>query len=318
MTRHTTMSAPALASGAEFDAIRSMVERWGDRARDIGDDAAVLRVPRGDALVASVDESVEHRHFRPSWLTPREVGYRSVTAALSDLAAMAARPLGILLALALPPRWRPDLESIADGVGDAVAAADTLVLGGNVVAAEALGLTTTVLGSAYTPLRRGGARPGDWIYVTGRFGGPAAAIAAWDRGEQPASSYRERFARPAARLREARWLADRGATAAIDVSDGFAADLEQLAVASGVGLEVELTALPLLSGLDDHAAAAASGEEFELIVTSPVALDTADFEGRFALPLTNVGRVTSVHGDLVFRRRGERVAKPAGYDQLSR
>ena len=94
-----------LGRGREFDAIRALLARWGDRAVGVGDDAAVVHVPRGDELVASVDAAIENRHFRDDWLTPREIGYRAVTAALSDLAAMAAQPLGILLALALPERW---------------------------------------------------------------------------------------------------------------------------------------------------------------------------------------------------------------------
>jgi thiamine-monophosphate kinase len=311
-------SGLALGPGAEFDVIRTMVERWGARARGIGDDGAILRVPRGDALVASIDEQIEGHHFRPGWLTPREIGYRAVTAALSDLAAMAAKPLGVLIALAVPESWRSGLDALTDGIGDALTAADTVVLGGNVVAAAALGLTTTVLGSAFAPLRRAGARPADRIYVTGRFGGPAVAVAAWNRGVAPDTPFRDRFARPTARLLEARWLVDRGATAGIDVSDGFAADLEQLTVASGVGGEVELAKLPLMPGLDDHISAARSGEEFELLVTSPDALDRTAFEREFGVPLTEVGRITELRGALEFRLRGERVAKPAGYDHFSR
>jgi thiamine-monophosphate kinase len=295
-----------------------MVERWGTRASDIGDDAAVLHVPRGDALVASVDEAIEDRHFRAEWLTPREIGYRAVTAAFSDLAAMAARPLGILLAVGIPERWRSELDAIADGVGDALAAAGTVILGGNIVSAPGLSLTTTVLGSAFSPLRRSGAKPGDRLYVTGRLGGPAAAILAWEQGRAPAAAHRERFARPIARLREARWLADRSATAAIDISDGFAADLQHLVMASGVGADVELGMVPLAAGVGDAVAAAASGEEFELVVASRDALDTDAFEEQFSLPLTEVGRVTGQSGELVFTLRGQRVAKPAGYDHLSR
>src|SRR4051794_31527869 len=108
MVTNGMSSGQSLGAGLEFEAIRAMIARWGDRASGIGDDAAVLRVPRGDALVASVDTSIENRHFRPEWLTPREIGYRAVTAALSDLAAMAASPLGVLVALALPERWHAE------------------------------------------------------------------------------------------------------------------------------------------------------------------------------------------------------------------
>ena len=166
----------ALGPGREFDAIRAMVERWGSRARGIGDDAAIITMPRGDALIASVDSSVEGRHFRRGWLSPREIGCRAVVAALSDLAAMAARPLGVLVALAVPVSWRSDLTAIADGIGNAVERARTVILGGNLSDAGELSITTTVLGSAFAPLTRAGARVGDRVYVTGRLGGPGSVL----------------------------------------------------------------------------------------------------------------------------------------------
>ena len=317
MTDRASRTHLALGPGAEFDAIRVLLGRWGDRAVGIGDDAAVVRVPRGDALVASVDTAIEGQHFRTDWITLREIGYRAVTAALSDLAAMAAQPLGVLIAAALPAGRQGSLNDLADGIGDAVDAARTSILGGNVSAAGALSLTTTVLGAAFAPLGRSGLRPGDRLYVTGRLGGPAAAVAAWRQGATPAAEHRARFARPAARLREARWLADRGAVAAIDVSDGLAADAEHLALASGVGIDVDLSLLPMVAGVTDPVSAAASGEEYELLVGFRTALDSADFERTFDLPLTAIGRATSRDEGILFRRGDERVAKPSGYDHLS-
>ena len=137
-----------LGPGAEFDAIRQMLDRWGDRAVGIGNDAAVVRLPRGDSLVASVDAAVEGQHFRREWLEPREIGYRAVTAALSDLAASAAAPIGVLIALELPGSWLADLNALADGIGEAVDVAKAHILGGNVSNAERLSITTTALGSA--------------------------------------------------------------------------------------------------------------------------------------------------------------------------
>lgn len=320
MSSEAKWPALPLGRGREFDAIRTLLGRWGDRAVGVGDDAAVVRVPRGDALVASVDTAIENRHFRDDWLTPREIGYRAVTAALSDLAAMAAQPLGILLALALPERWSTHLPAIADGVGDAIAAAGTTILGGNLASAELLCLTTTVLGAAFAPLRRSGLQPGDSIYVTGRLGGPGAAVAAWNSGHRLHDEHRQRFAHPVARLREARWLADRGANAAIDISDGLAADLEHLAAASAVGLDIDLDLLPMLDGVNGPVAAASSGEEYELVVGAPgdASLDASEFERTFGIPLTAIGRAVPRESGLVFRRGAERVAKPSGYDHLSR
>src|SRR5262245_53723692 len=167
---------PPFAAGAEFDAIRSILRRLGPRAKGIGDDAAVLTVPRGDSLVASVDSVVEGKHFGPGWLTPREIARRAVVAALSDLAAMAARPLGVLVAMAIPEVWRAELDALTDGIPDAVSNAHTYVLGGNLSDGFELSITTTVLGSAFAPLARSSSRVGDRVYVTGRLGAPRAAI----------------------------------------------------------------------------------------------------------------------------------------------
>ena len=251
----------ALGPGQEFDAIRQLIARWGTRAVEIGDDAAILRVPRGDGLVASIDSAVEGRHFRAGWLTPREIGYRAVAAALSDLAAMAARPLGVLVAIVAPATWRDRLAEIADGIGDAVDVARTHIRGGNLSGGSELSITTTVLGHAFAPLTRTGARAEDFVYVTGRFGGAGAALALLGAGEA-ADDYHDRFARPVPRIAEARWLADHGASAAIDVSDGLVADLGHIAAASGVGVELDAERVPRFPGVD-VGLALRSGEEYE-------------------------------------------------------
>lgn len=306
----------ALGAGAEFDAIRAMIARWGPRARGLGDDAAVLQVPRGDALVASVDSAIEGQHFRREWLSAREIGYRAVAAALSDLAAMAARPLGVLVALAIPAEWRPDLDELAEGIGEAAAANAAPIVGGNTTAGDELSITTTVLGSAFSVLRRDAVRDGDSVYVTGRFGGPGAALRALRAGEKPDREHRARLAHPSPRIREARWLAERGAHAAIDVSDGLAADLGHLAAASRVSIEVDLDCVPRVSSvvpLD----AAASGEEYELVVATAAALDPVEFERAFGIPLTLIGRARAGEARVVLSQDGARVANPPGYDHLS-
>ncbi|MFL5577881.1 MAG: AIR synthase related protein, partial [Gemmatimonadaceae bacterium] len=159
MSGGRAVSVP-LGPGREFDAVRDMLRRWGAAASGVGDDCAVLDVPAGERLCVSTDASVEGVHFRAGWLTPREIGWRAAAAALSDLAAAGAAPLGLLLAVSVPARWRPDLGELADGVGAAARAAGAPIVGGDTTgaAADALSLTVTVLGSAVRPLGRGGAR----------------------------------------------------------------------------------------------------------------------------------------------------------------
>jgi thiamine-monophosphate kinase len=306
-----------LGPGREFDVIRTLLGRWGDRARGVGDDAAILDVPPGESLVVSTDSSVEDRHFRRAWLSPEEIGFRATAAALSDLAAMGAAPLGIIIAMAVPESWRESLGGIADGIGEAASRSAAPIVGGDLSGGRELSIMVTVLGSAVAPLRRSGARVGDRICVTGRLGGPSRAIAELSAGRAPDARSFARFARPEPRIAEARWLAARGATAAIDVSDGVVADAAHLAAASAVGIHIDLDRLPCEPGVD-CLAAAASGEEYELLVALPPSAAVHDFEALFRLPLTEIGRVVAapVPGVTTFHR-GASVAPPRGYDHFS-
>ena len=311
-----TQDLVELGAGREFDAIRQMVARWGDRTRGIGDDATVVDLPRGDALVASVDSAIEDVHFRRGWLTAREIGYRAAAAALSDLAAMGAAPVGMLLAIAVPDAWRPDLMGIADGVGDVAGRWKVPILGGNTTRGGELSITTTVLGSVYGPLRRSGVKPGDRLYVTGRLGASGAALRALLDNAEPDRRHREKFARPQPRIEEARWLAAMGATAAIDVSDGLVADLGHLAAASSVRIEMDLDHIPVAEGVAPKDAAA-SGEEYELVVSAPEPLDLEAFVAAFRLPLTPIADAVAGDPGVEVRRKGRRVANPSGHDHFS-
>jgi len=304
-----------MGTGAEFDAIREMIAHWGTRARGIGDDAAVIDVPRGDRLVASVDTAVENRHFRAEWLTPREISYRAVAAALSDLAAMAARPLGVLVAMTVPERWRDRLPQLADGIGDALDIVGTTIRGGNLSDGSELSITTTVFGSAFAPLRRAGAKPGEHVYVTGALGAPATALRLFGEGKS-AGEYRERFAHPVPRIGEAIWLADRGASAAIDVSDGLVADVAHLATASGVCIELDASRVPRFSDVAVETALAGA-EEYELVITAAMELDVGEFAQRFSLPLTRIGAVTPMIAGRPVVVHGAKIDDVRGYDHFS-
>ncbi len=309
----------ALGPGREFDVIRDLVRRWGTAAHGIGDDAAVLDVPAGARLVASTDATVERVHFRRDWLSPAEIGYRAATAALSDLAAMAASPLAMLVALVVPESWRYVVGELGDGLGEAARSFGAPITGGNLTGGSELAITVTVLGSATHVLHRDGAKPGDSLYVTGTLGGPGAALRAWERGQAPRDEHRARFARPSARIREAEWLAAHGAHAAIDVSDGLLADARHLAIASGVAACLELDAVPRVAAVAPDEALG-SGEEYEILVAAP-RLDEHAFAKAFGLPLTRVGGVEPRGAEpagVRVRSRGTFVDLPAGHDHFSR
>jgi thiamine-monophosphate kinase len=305
-----------LGPGREFDLVRVMMARWGDRARGIGDDATSLDLPPGEQLVVSTDTSLEDVHFRREWLSPEEIGWRATAAALSDLAAMAAKPLGVLVAVTLPPPWLDELGALADGIAAAASAAGAPIVGGDLTNGAPLALTLTVLGTTAAPLRRSGAQPGDTLWVTGQLGGPALAIAAWSEGRQPTPEARARFARPVPRIREAQWLAAAGATAGIDISDGLGGDAAHLAAASGVRITIEADAVPRIAGAD-VSTAQRSGEEYELLVTTRKSFDAVAFQRTFGVSLTRIGAVEQGDAGVDLLIGGERVASPAGYDHFS-
>jgi len=303
-----------LGPGREFDLVRTLLAEWGKAAQRIGDDAAILEVPTGERLVVSTDTSVEGVHFRRDWLNSFEIGYRSTAAALSDLAAMAARPLGVLIALTLPDDNKQAAREIATGIREGAAAVMCPIVGGDLSAGKSLSLTITALGTAARPLTRSGAKPGQSVYVTGRLGGPAAAVRAWLAGRQPSEAQRARFACPIPRIDAAIGLSERGATSGIDISDGLAADLGHIAAASKVAIELDAERIPTFDGVSPLQAAA-SGEEYEIVVTAP-SLDARQFAEEFGLDLTEVGRVVAGPAGVTLMEGGRPVSTPAGFDHF--
>ena len=288
-----------------------------------GDDAAVLQ----GGWVLSTDLCVEDVHFRRSWLSDSEIGYRAASAALSDLAAMASTPLGLLVSIAVPEGEDVDLHALQDGVAEAAQALGAAILGGDLSRSPGpLMLDVTVLGRTLWPVLRNGAEPGDEVWVTGRLGASAAAVHAWQHGREPSAEARAAFARPAPRIEEACCLVEQEIVDALmDISDGLAGDAGHIAAASGVKIVLEADVIPVadaaLAALGPEGAlevALHGGEDYELLfVTDPGVVDVAYFEDRFGLDLTRVGRV--FEGEGVWLDRGDGDARPlerAGFDHF--
>ena len=312
-----------LGPGAEFDRIRALAARWAGRARGLGDDCAFLDAG-GERLAVSLDLSVEGVHFTREWLTPAEIGYRAAASALSDLAAVAAEPFALLLALALPAgEPRATLDGLADGVADAAADCGATIVGGDLSRADGIVIDCCVIGRAPAEVRRRGARPGDALVVTGALGGPLAALLEWRAGREPPAAARERFARPASRHGAARFLAVHRARAMIDVSDGLAGDLGHLLAASGVGASLAVERLPVLPAAAEVAArhgesawslAARSGEEYELLAAVPPDA-VAEVVADSPVPVTVIGAIEAEPG-VRATDRGRPVALPGGFNHF--
>lgn len=306
----------AFGPGEEFRFIRRLIRRLGPLAVGIGDDAALLNVPRDNMVAISTDTSTENVHFRREWLALDEIGYRATTAALSDLAAMGASGAGILLALCTRRESRADLDLLADGIARAVTAAGVKVYGGDTTIGDNLSLTVTVFGNVRDPMRRDAARAGHHVYLTGVLGGPGAAVRALKSEVEPVPIWRDRFARPHARIREGRWLAGRGARSAIDISDGLVADAAHVAAASNVRIAIDIGRVPRVERTS-AVEAACSGEEYELLVTSAIPIDCDAFSQRFGIPLTEIGDVVDGAPGVAVTLNGSAVTQDlAGFDHF--
>jgi thiamine-monophosphate kinase len=297
---------PTLGPGVEFDRIRGFLEgrASADHVRvGPGDDAAVL----AHGIVLSSDLSMEGVHFRLDWMDPVEAGFRATAAALSDLAAMAARPLGVLASVAVPAPGTL-ATSLMAGVREATQTAGTVLLGGDLTRSSGPAVVDVmVVGHTLSPLLRTGARPGDELWVTGTVGASTAAVEAWLAGRTPAPEARQAHVRPVPRLAEGVWLLEAlGARAGLDLSDGIAGDAGHLAAASGVRVILEGQAVVSVAhrepGEEESRALARAlhgGEDYELLVALPPGAGAArveEFRQRFDLSLTRVGKVVAGEG----------------------
>jgi thiamine-monophosphate kinase len=314
-----------LARPGEFELIERFTRPFtrGEGVRvGIGDDAAVLRLSPGEELVATVDAVVEGVHFTRRF-TPEEIGWKALAVNLSDLAAMGARPLWALVALATPPAADPArLVRIGRGIAACARRHGTSVVGGNVTAARELSLTVTVLGAVRRgrALLRSGARPGDLLVVSGTLGDASLGIRP---GSAAGPVARQRRPRPRLALGRA---AVGIARAAVDLSDGLLQDLGHLCAASGVGARVEVDRLPLSAAYraatrrsrDPLLGALSGGEDYELLLAVPPsrveALRAA--ARRVRTPVTVVGALEARRGVRVVG--GGRLLHPrqAGHDHL--
>ncbi|HEX2092254.1 MAG TPA: thiamine-phosphate kinase [Longimicrobiaceae bacterium] len=315
-----------LAGDGEFDLIRRFFARSPPVPRpDVwvgpGDDCAVVV---GGGIALSTDMSVEGVHFRRDWLSFREIGFRAAAAALSDLAAMAARPIGVLVSLALPDgdAAGPAVE-VMNGVRAVTEAVGGTVLGGDVTRSPGpLVVDVTVVGEAVRPVLRSGAEPGDEVWVTGELGASALAVGRLLRGETPPPGARERFARPVPRVREALWLRERGVLKAmVDLSDGLVGDAAHLSAASGVAVLLVAELLPVHPEVREAVApdeavrlAVAGGEDYELCFAAAVGAvesHVARFERETGVRLTPVGRIGG--GDGVWWSGADGHRTPIGF-----
>ena len=304
----------------------SLIARYFDRVRSsrrdvetgIGDDCALLTVPEKQTLAISTDTLVSGIHFLPD-INPRDLGYKALAVNLSDLAAMGADPAWLTLALTLPEVDEAWLEAFSDSLFEQLNYYEMQLIGGDTTRGP-LSMTLGIHGfvPAGRALKRDGAKPGDWIYVTGTPGDSAAGLAILqDRliveDASQADYLIQRHLRPTPRILQGQALRDI-ASSAIDLSDGLISDLGHILKASECGAKVALDALPFSQALRENVSleqaerfALTGGEDYELCFTVPElnrgVIDVA--LGRLGVPFTCIGQMTADVEGMHFSRDGE-------------
>ncbi len=286
----------------------------------IGDDACVLP----DGTVVTTDAYAEEVHFSFSYMNHTQIGERCACAALSDIVAMGAEPEVLLVALALPTT--PDstnIRSLYQGIERICAELGCEVAGGDIIRSPVLTLTLTALGKTTQPLLRSSARPGDWLYVTGYMGSAEAGrLVLKNRLPRlPCRRLLTRHLRPLPRLKTMLKLKP-VIHALIDTSDGIATDAWHLAQTSKVKIVISPRLFPLLPetksvcrrlGIDPYHFALCSGEDYELLFTSPALLP----KKVAGVTVTRIGRVEKGSGLYTEDKGRTEAVVFTGYDHLA-
>jgi thiamine-monophosphate kinase len=301
----------------------------------IGDDAAVVAPARNRLEVLTVDAIVEGVHFDRRFTPPGAVGHRALAVNLSDLAAMGAEPRLALLSLALPGDLvSEDFNQMIGGLAAVARQHRVHVVGGNLTRSPGpLMIDVTLSGVVKTRqvLTRGGARPGDHLYLTGSIGGAAAGLQMLQSSDTPAAHDARRseacvmrYFYPEPRTRVGLLLGrNRAATACVDLSDGLADAARRIAEASGVGVEIDADAVPVepdalkwfaARQAEPLSAAMSGGDDYELLFAvrprTRKRLAAALHHGH--VPITRIGLCTADRA-IVVHRGAVREAISGGY-----
>jgi len=308
-----------LSKIGEFQLIQSIAPSWSRPSSEIilgiGDDAAILRVPQGRQMVVSTDLLIEHIHFKRRYTTFYEIGYKAAVASLSDLAAMGAQPMALLVSVALPPTLTfQDWQKLYRGLSAACLTHQVRIVGGDTSSSPSPSfVSVTVLGTVKKgcALRRSGAKIGHGIYVSGTLGDASAGLdyltrkksRARDRSSLPQSVRHlvQRHFHPSPKIKLGTLLGIRHwASATIDISDGLSNDLGHICQQSRVGALIFAEHLPLSVALKNYAARKKidslkwvlhGGEDYELLFTVPPRYEknVEHAAQRLSIPITKIG-----------------------------
>ena len=287
------------------------------------DDCAVMEIGDGQFLVSSTDMLHKSTDF-PAGMTPWQMGWMSVAVNLSDIAAMGAKPIGIMMALGLPPNTELDfVKELVEGMDACARQHGTSIIGGDVDRHDELTIVGSAMGLAddgHLVLRKG-AQVGDVVCVTGELGAAGAALDALQNNVEAYPYVMRKLYVPVPRIREGLALARTGClTSMMDISDGLALSLHDIGAASGVGFCINAASIPVHRTVREMAGSEAglvewsvySGGDFELLFTIRAGCVE---KARKMAKFTVIGEVTA-DGITILQDGHTAVVEARGYQQF--
>jgi thiamine-monophosphate kinase len=301
----------------------------------IGDDAAAFRNRIGALTLISTDALVEGIHFDLKYFSPEDLGWKALAANLSDIAAMGGEPLYFTTSIALPKRKTSNfVQKLYRGMLRLANKTQITLIGGDTCASsEAVFLNVTIIGEVKPSeiIRRGGARPGDLVFVTGELGGSAIGLELLRKYPELARDSRRvtaRHLRPVPRCHIGRFLAARKyASAMIDISDGLSTDLHHLCEQSQVGALIDAARLPLTTVSQKVASMLSEplldygmngGEDYELLFTVSPKIKDKIPKMIQGISIQEIGQITEHAGFCRINLHGRvRRLFPSGFDHFA-
>ncbi|HEX6923221.1 MAG TPA: thiamine-phosphate kinase [Bacillales bacterium] len=300
--------------------------------RGIGDDAALFAGSEAFEEIVCMDTMVEDVHFSDRTMSPYNIGYKALAVNISDVAAMGGTPTYCLASVAVPERWKDQLEDVYCGIADLAKSQGMDLIGGDTVSAkESFVITVTVLGRVEKGrhLLRSSAQPGDHVFVTGPLGDSAAGLELlleFGRDHDFSTEQRSLIGahqRPEPQVKAGRIFSSVSTSIALnDISDGIASEANEIAQASGVNLILDYERLPKSEALrafpkeKQKEWSLFGGEDFQLVGTVP-----PDYSQKLKdkFPVTFVGIVEEGQAQVLLKQDGQTVQlDPKGYNHFNR
>jgi thiamine-monophosphate kinase len=306
----------------------------------IGDDAAIFKPTKGHEMVFTTDMLVEGRHFDFKWISPWQLGAKTMAVNISDCAAMGAKPTVAVVSLGVPSNFPvKDLEAFYDGLKGWGEQFGAQVVGGDTVGSDKFIVNVALVGEveAGKALKRSGAKAGDALFVTGTLGDAAGGLHSLqhpsDKEKHAAAHLVKRHLAPVPRFTVGRTLSTKKlASAAIDISDGLSSEIHHLCEESGVGAEIHEEALPISTSLDHYCKESGlnildfvlnGGEDYELLFTVPlprISEAVQKLPAETGVAVKSIGRmVPKAKGITLITHKGQRIPLEAkGFDHFNK